>query len=272
MPTCIGLTGRRLWERIEEIDFQLRHADAVRLFLDFDGTLSPIVDRPSRAELPVDTRRTLEALALDARVSIAIVSGRALNDVWTRVGLPGLIYAGNHGLEIIGPGFTFIEPTAAICKETLHELARSITARLEDVPGIEVEDKGLTASIHFRRCARIDLDRIRTTAESAVATYEGIFRLTENNEVLEVRPSIAWDKGLASLWIMERMPSARNPVAIYIGDDRTDEDAFRELVDGVTIRVGPSATSRARYYLGAQHEVVSFLAWLGQTILVDRQA
>src|SRR5260370_22862383 len=177
MPTCIGLTSRRLWEHIEEIDFRLRHAAAVRLFLDFDGTLSAIVDRPSRAELPADTRRMLEALALDARVSIAIVSGRALNDVWTRVGLPGLIYAGNHGLEIMGPGFEFIEPAAAKCKETLHGLARSIRARLEDVPGIEVEDKGLTASIHFRRCARIDLDRIRTTAESAVATYEGIFRL-----------------------------------------------------------------------------------------------
>ena len=160
MPAGLRST-EPLWEHLPEIASALRAAPEILLFLDFDGTLAPIVEDPSLASMPAATHQALARLASDPRFSLAIISGRALSDLRLRVDLENLIYAGNHGLEISGNGVEFIEPTAAQHLKALGELSRHLRARLHDIPGVEVENKILSASVHFRRAPAGSLPEIR---------------------------------------------------------------------------------------------------------------
>src|SRR5690348_13869790 len=142
-----------LFDHLPDIASSIRNAPHVLLSLDFDGTLAPIHLNPGAASMPAESRRALKTLEAGARSSVAIISGRALPDLRERVRMEEIIYAGNHGLEITGPGLHFIEPTAALRVEALEELTRHLQVRLRHIPGVEVESKVLTASIHFRRAS-----------------------------------------------------------------------------------------------------------------------
>jgi trehalose 6-phosphate phosphatase len=126
MPASLKAT-QPLLEHLPAIAKSLHRAPHILLFLDFDGTLAPIVEDPGMARMPTDTREALSLIALDPKISLAIISGRALSDLRLRVGLDNLIYAGNHGLEISGPGLAFIEPVAAERLKALGELSRHLT-------------------------------------------------------------------------------------------------------------------------------------------------
>jgi trehalose 6-phosphate phosphatase len=119
--------------------------------LDFDGTLAPIVPHPDDAALPEATREVLAALARRADTRVALVSGRSLADLRQRVDVADAHYAGNHGMEIDGPGVERLHPGAAAARTVLTEVARDLSGHLADVDGVVVEDKGLTLSMHYRR-------------------------------------------------------------------------------------------------------------------------
>jgi trehalose-phosphatase len=172
-----------------------------------------------------------------------------------------IIYAGNHGLEITGPGMHFIEPTAARRVEALEELSRQLQVRLRHIPGVEVESKVFTASIHFRRASRSSLDEVHKTVQDAVIPIVSLFQVTQGLQVFEIRPRVNWHKGLAVRWIREAL-GRRDALAMYLGDDLTDEDAFRALPDGITISVGRTAGTCAGYYIEMQESVQEFLQWL----------
>lgn len=250
-----------LFDHLPEIASALRAASEILLFLDFDGTLAPIVEDPRLARMPSATRQALDRLASDPRFSLAIISGRALSDLRLRVDLEDLIYAGNHGLEIEGPGVEFIEPTAAEHLKALGELSRHLRARLSHIPGVEVENKVLSASVHFRRAPAGRLPEIRQAVQDAVIFDASPFHLTEGRKVLEIRPRVDWDKGMAVRWIQQ---ASANPGAlpIYIGDDSTDEDAFLALPQGITASVGKTRETSAQYSLERQELVPEFLLWL----------
>jgi hypothetical protein len=125
----------------------------VALFLDFDGTLVPLQDSPDQVLLPVSLRRMLLALSNQENRIVAVVSGRQRSDLQARVNVPGLVYAGNHGLEISGPGFVFIEPSAIGYRDKLLEFAKDLATRIKGIPDAWVEDKGLTLSVHSRLVA-----------------------------------------------------------------------------------------------------------------------
>ena len=262
MPAGLRST-EPLWEHLPEIASALRAAPEILLFLDFDGTLAPIVEDPSLASMPAATRQALARLASDPRFSLAIISGRALSDLRLRVDLENLIYAGNHGLEISGNGVEFIEPTAAEHLKALGELSRHLRARLHDIPGVEVENKILSASVHFRRAPAGSLPEIRQIVNDAVIFDGNPFHVTEGRKVLEIRPSVDWDKGMAVRWIQQ---SSAHPHAlpIYIGDDSTDEDAFLALPQGITVSVGKCRETSAQYFLERQELVPEFLLWLSE--------
>ena len=230
-----------------------RGSGALVLLLDFDGTLAPIVDRPELAEMPPRTRRALERLmALDG-VTAAVVSGRGLADVRERAALGDVAYAGNHGMEIEGAGMRRIHPEAAAARPELEAAAARIMAELEGMDGAFLEDKGLTLSIHYRRAPEQEAN-VREIVLEAVDGQPGL-AVTEGKMVLEVRPRVEWDKGRAVLFLLRQMrPPAEAPV-LYLGDDRTDEDAFRALrnwsaaAEGVLVADPPPADSAASSYL-----------------------
>jgi trehalose 6-phosphate phosphatase len=254
---------RILFDHLSDIQSLLREYRRVLLFLDFDGTLTPIVDFPDQAVMLPRTRVTLRRLRDSGTFSITIVSGRALNDIRERVGMAGLTYAGNHGLEIWGEGLNFVEPEAVQRIKVLGELSRRLRERLRHIPGVEVENKVLTASVHFRRAERGSLDEIRKAVHAELAFSENIFRVTRGLQVIEVRPRVDWNKGTAVRWIQQASASA-DTLSVYVGDDATDEDAFAALPEGVTVRVGHAKRTAAGYYLDDQKAVTHFLAWLGQ--------
>ncbi len=250
-----------LLDHLSEIASSVIASRHILLFSDFDGTLAPIVEDPRLARMPRETRQALAVLAGSSKFSLAIISGRALSDLRERVGLENLIYAGNHGLEISGPGMSFVEPHAAQRLAALGELARHLRMRLRDVPGVEVENKVLSASVHFRRAPAASLPEVRQIVEAAVDSLGNLFAVTEGRKVFDIRPRVDWNKGRAVSWIREASGKP-DALSVYVGDDLTDEDAFQALPDGITVSVGRARATSAEYYVERQESVQEFLAWL----------
>jgi trehalose 6-phosphate phosphatase len=257
-----------LFDHLSDVASIVRNANRVFLFLDFDGTLAPIVEYPGAATLSPRTREQLINLTQKAKFTIAVISGRSLSDLRRRVGLDGVTYGGNHGLEISGPGLSFIEPVAARRVRALQRISQSLETRLRSIPGIIVENKGLTASVHYRKAREEDRAGVRRmVAEGmvaeAVASGKDFFQVVQGLEVLEIRPRVVWDKGTAAHWIL-RSSGSRGALPVCIGDDATDEDAFSALATGITVRVGRTDETSAHYQLEYQEAVPEFLAWLAE--------
>jgi trehalose-phosphatase len=247
-----------LHEHLDEIGAKVAAAQRVLLFLDYDGTLTPIVERPLQARLNPSLRALLEALSGSRRLVVAIVSGRALHDLQARVGIANLIYAGNHGLEIEGRGLRFVQPQAAACRAELLELSDRLSRDLHPVAGVEIECKGLTTTIHFRRAREDQAGRISAIAREAVRGSNDRFVCRAGKKSLEIRPRVNWHKGAAVRWIREKLAPA-GALSVYAGDDATDEDAFRALPEDITVKVGDSGSTAAKYHVTGPDEVIRFL-------------
>lgn len=258
---------RSLPSALAEVDEILRRAARRRLvvFLDYDGTLTPIVSRPAEAVLPEAMRGTLERLARN--VPVAIISGRDRPDVEGLVGLRHLYYAGSHGFDIAGPeGGRIRHELATDYLPGLERADHRVRTLLADVPGAWVERKKFSVAVHYRQVAERDQQAVGRAVDAVLAESPGL-RRKGGKKVFELQPAIDWDKGKAVLWLLDAMGLARSEVhPIYIGDDVTDEDAFRALAAfGTGIVVGEEdRTTDARYALKAPEEVERFLDRLGE--------
>jgi len=255
--------ARSLFDHLSDVAQALGAASQVFLFLDFDGTLAPVVDEPAAASMSPKTKEQLVRVSQKPRFLVAIISGRPLSDLQQRVGLEGLFYAGNHGLEIAGPGLSFIQPDARERVPALRELTRSLETKLRDIPGARVDNKGLTATVHYRQARDEDREAIRRIVQEAVASAGDLFCVSEGLKALEIRPRVNWNKGAAAQWILESSGRG-DALPVYLGDHATDEDAFSALAAGITVRIGPTAETSAQYQLEYQEAVGEFLAWLAE--------
>jgi trehalose-phosphatase len=235
-------------------------AGAILVF-DYDGTLTPIVKRPELVRLPSDVRRLLRTLA--KRFKVAIISGRSLSDIKKRVGLDGIYYSGNHGFEISGPRMKLVFPQAERARPIISKLCAELRRELKRVSGVIVEDKGLTASVHYRLVVRDKLKAVKKTLEKIVKpqVLSGRVRMTFGKKVFEIKPNLEWDKGRAVLWIIASVDPKKKLVSLYFGDDQTDEDAFLALKDrGITVLVSKNRKkSHAKFFLRDVGEVKMFL-------------
>jgi trehalose-phosphatase len=237
---------------------------AASLYLDFDGTLAPITAEPSEARLDESVRRALTRILGTKRMVVCVISGRALGDLRQRVGVEGLVYAGNHGLEIVGNGLQYVDSAAVSAMDELHEVSKQLFSSLSQIPGIRIEEKGLTAVVHYRLAGDVHLSTIRDTVNQAVAPYTKVRVLSGKNS-FEILPRTNWNKGEAALWI-NRLLGIPVRSAIYAGDDTTDEDAFKALSGGVTICVGACAKTLARYVLSGPDEVRRLLEGMAEQL------
>jgi trehalose 6-phosphate phosphatase len=253
--------SRLLLENLSEISRQISAAPHVLLFADFDGTLTPIAENPSLAHLSPEMKALLEQLSRQSKMNLAVISGRALADIQARVGIDNLIYVGNHGLEICGPGFHFIDAAAAAQREALRQLSEKMAARMQAITGAYVENMGLTASIHFREVADRQVDEVIRVVRAAVTPRQRQWQLTIGKMVYEIRPRVDWHKGAALHWIKDRVGKP-NAQMIYLGDDFTDEDAFAALPDGITVKVGHAEETLAKFHVANPAQVQQFLFWL----------
>ncbi|MCR4280936.1 MAG: trehalose-phosphatase [Candidatus Kaiserbacteria bacterium] len=226
------------------------------LMLDFDGVLAPIVARPNMARIGKRTRALLAACARRGRV--AVISGRALADVRTRVGLSDIWYAGNHGAEWQMGKARGREKLSRALGTKLREAREAFAELSRGYRGVVVEDKVLTFSVHFRALARPHSARFRKDAERVAKKFAHFLDISEGAEyIFNIRPRAGRTKGDAVR--LARKSASAKAVPIYIGDDTTDEDAFLALKGGITIRVGKSASSAAEYYFKTRASVDKFL-------------
>jgi trehalose-phosphatase len=251
----------------QEFSKRLKAARRVLLLCDYDGTLTPIVDRPELADLSEKTRQLLQALVGQSRFTVSIISGRALADLRQRVGISDIIYAGNHGLEIEGPGIGLVNPLAEEMRPVFRLINQVLNKALTPIKGVRVEDKGLTVSVHYRMVEEGKSEEVRNIFERVIATARslGKVRITSGKKVYEVRPAVDWDKGEAIALLIDRYgrtKAKKELLPIFLGDDQTDEDGFKviEKHGGISVFVGEKTTdSAAHYYLKSPAEVEQFL-------------
>jgi trehalose 6-phosphate phosphatase len=268
---------RHLFQSWDEVVEQIDQATQILLFLDYDGTLTPIVARPEMAVLSSQTRKILKQISCHSLFKLAIISGRSLSEVKTLLGLENIAYAGNHGLEIECPPHycqerspettTFAHPIAKQFQPRLKTLEQRLKKELRGINGIVIQNKGLTLSVHYRLAEETTVKIIKQLFFEAIecADAKDKLQVTEGKKVLEVRPPIDWNKGKAIEWLLE-IYGTPGSLPIFAGDDVTDEDGFEVLhrVGGISIFVGEdNASSAADYYLGSPKQLYH---WLGKLL------
>jgi trehalose-phosphatase len=242
-------------EHVQEI---AQSDDRLAVFLDYDGTLTPIVSRPEDAWLSESMRQTLRSLA--ARVPVAILSGRDLDDVRGRVHVDGIVYAGSHGFDIAGAGGLRRELGAAYLA-VLDAAEKELREALDEISGAQLERKHFSVAAHYRNVNESDAFGVGRAVDAVAAKHREL-RKINGKKVYELLPDIDWDKGKAVLWLLKTLELERgNAAPIFIGDDRTDEDAFSALEKrgvGILVSEQPQITA-ARYWLKNPDEVERFL-------------
>ncbi|XP_027903513.1 trehalose-phosphate phosphatase A-like [Vigna unguiculata] len=256
----------------------------IALFLDYDGTLSPIVDNPDCAFMSDNMRAAVKKVA--EYFPTAIISGRKRDKVYEFVGLSDLYYAGSHGMDIIGPprqsisddhpdsdkqglGELNLFQPAAEFLPMIDEVLRLLKECTKDVEGATVENNKFCVSVHYRNVDEESWPIVGQRVYDILKQYPRL-RLTHGRMVLEIRPVIDWDKGKAVTFLLESLGLSNNDdvLTIYIGDDKTDEDAFkvlRESNKGCGILVSPAPKeSNAVYSLRDPSEVMEFLTSLAE--------
>jgi trehalose 6-phosphate phosphatase len=242
------------------------------VFLDYDGVLTPIVDRPEDARISDGMRQAVRDLA--GRTTVCVVSGRDRLVVQDLMGVEDLIVAGSHGFDIWDPDSGTMEHEAS---HGYEELLKGVTARVKEeagrFEGTAVEEKKASVAIHYRLADPGDHEEVGRVVAAILADHPDDLKVTPGKMVYEIQPKIDWHKGKAVLHLIEVLGLDGDDVApLYLGDDVTDEDAFRALADrGIGIFVGdpddPEVAGRstaARFVLGSVGDVERFLGGLAR--------
>jgi trehalose 6-phosphate phosphatase len=236
------------------------------VFLDYDGTLTPIVDRPEDALITDSMRATVRALA--QRCTVCVVSGRDRQVVQELMGVFDLVVAGSHGFDIWSPQQGTIEHSAA---SGFEELLAGVTAELEQaldpISGAVVEPKRASVAAHYRLASDSGREQVREVVERLLAAHPDELKVTPGKMVYEIQPKLDWDKGRAVLHLLGVLGLEEGVTPIYVGDDITDEDAFEALAGrGIGVIVAdpsdPEEAARptaADYVLESIEEVEQFL-------------
>lgn len=255
-------TPRPAREQLSSIATRLRGKE-LALFLDYDGTLTPIVRRPEEATLSDEMRSLLSALA--EHCVVTIISGRDRRDAEKMVQVANLVYAGSHGFDIHGPdGLELQHQDAQRALPDLDQAEQLLRQRTDRIDGARVERKKFALAVHYREVSSPDgIQKIEAAVDETLGVYPSL-RKRGGKKIFELQPNVSWDKGRAVLWLIETLGLDHSGASvIYIGDDVTDEDAFRVLRQretGIGIRVAEaSAETAASYYLRDCDEVKAFL-------------
>jgi len=236
------------------------------VFLDYDGTLTPIVEKPEDAVLSDQMRQAVKGLADIYKV--AVISGRDREDVEKRVGLDNLYYAGSHGFDIAGPRNSGIQSEKGTeFLPVLDETEKELLSETSDIPNAQIERKRFSIAIHYRRVAPERYETLKAKVQKITGGH-GELRLSEGKKVFQIQPDIEWNKGHAVNFLLREIGlEETQTIPLYIGDDLTDEDAFRALSGRglcIVVRDIEPRPTEAEYALEDTSEVEKFLTMLIQ--------
>jgi trehalose-phosphatase len=252
---------KHLFKDWKHVRARIRQARYLFLFLDYDGTLTPIVSVPEKAFCPPEVKKNLERLRDLPGVHPVVISGRSLEDVREKIGVSGIFYVGNHGLEIAYPDGNRQGMLPSAKTRDLKKITRDIKKSLRDIPGILFEEKGPILAVHYRNVARRYLAFILEALEEELQQRKRRWQIAAGKKVFEIRPSVDFNKGKAVQAILKSF-CPQEVFSICLGDDQTDEDAFREIKGrGISVFIGSAGSpSAADYYLRDSVEVQRFLS------------
>lgn len=256
-----------LFKHSKRILSKIKRSSHVYLFLDYDGTLTPIVSKPELANFPAKTKLLLEELLKKKNIFITVVSGRPIKQLKKKIRIKGLALAGNHGLEFTSKNFDFAHPEINKSKKLIKAIANELKKACRPIMGAFLEDKGLTLSVHFRLVKEKDMPRLFGGIYGAIMPHlnKKRIKVTFGKKVIEIRPPIKWGKASLIAFLLKQK-NAKQITPVYIGDDKTDEQAFqilRKRKRGITIFVGEGhVNSNAEYFVKDTKAVVRFLRLL----------
>jgi trehalose-phosphatase len=199
----------------------------ILLMLDYDGTLTPIRSHPKQAKLSAGMLNLLDRLGRSPDIILAIISGRSLINLKELVPVRGIYFAGCHGLEISGPGIEFSHAKALGAVSHLKNLNKELGKGISKIPGVLIEDKGLSIAIHFRNVSCEGWPALKREIGRLRNKYPALL-CQSGRKVYDFRPDVRWDKGKAVEFLIDKL-KAKNPFPVYMGDDDTDEDAFKAI-------------------------------------------
>jgi trehalose 6-phosphate phosphatase len=240
------------------------------VFLDYDGVLTPIVERPEDAVMSESMREVVRALA--RRCPVCVVSGRDRAVVQRLMGIDDLVVAGSHGFDIWSPrqGVISKDPAAGF-EDLIAAVADRLRAEVGSIPGVAVEPKRASVAVHYRLADPDGQERVAAAVKAVLVDHPDRLKLTPGKMVYELQPNIDWNKGKAVLYLLDVLGlNSEDVIPVYLGDDITDEDAFTALRGrGVSIIVGrpddpevAHRTTAADFALASPEEVKQFLATL----------
>jgi trehalose-phosphatase len=252
---------KHLFDDWEKIQIRIRQARNLFLFLDYDGTLTPIVSRPERALCSSEVKRHLEQLRDLPGIFLAIISGRSLEDLRKKIGVSDIIYVGNHGLEVEYPDGSHKKILSSAPTGELRKITQNVRNSLKEIPGIYFEEKGPILAVHYHNVSQRYFALIPQVLEEELQQWRGRWKMAPGKMVSEIQPKVDFNKGKAVTEILKTFPFS-GLLPIYLGDDQTDEEAFRALKgQGLSVFIGPVGfPSEADFFLKNPDEVQEFLS------------
>ncbi|MDI6864760.1 trehalose-phosphatase [Thermodesulfovibrio yellowstonii] len=235
----------------------LINREKIFLFFDFDGTLVPIMKNPDDCYLSDNVRESL--WNLKNKIKIAIISGRDLEDLKRRVCVDGIYYSGSHGLQIEGPDIEYYDSEAQRLKPNLDKIYTKVKELSDKFAGAFIEKKSFSFTLHYRQVEDKQRKELKNLFFEIIDSFgEKNIKVLNGKMVFEVLPAVDWNKGRAVSFMLNKFDEITLP--IFFGDDLTDETVFKEIKDiGLSVKIGYSKNTIAKYFLKNQAEVYKFI-------------
>jgi len=250
---------------VGSVEQAYRAGRPVAFFFDYDGTLSPIVAHPSLAVLSETVREHLRELTSHERVSVGVISGRALDDVLNMIRLPDVFYAGSCGSELDLQGDRWQYPLSLEAQTQFQAVLAELRAVVPDFPGVWIEEKPLGFAVHYRAASPVIGASFQLAFREMITRFSGLHTLNIC-EAFEVSPTEAWNKGTAVQFILQKLPTDVHPV--YFGDSENDRPGMVSVrsVGGVTVAIGETAPDCAEYRLAHATDLHADLARMCESL------
>jgi trehalose 6-phosphate phosphatase len=263
--------SKYLFDYLEEF-YEFKNDNTSAILTDVDGTISEIAATPEKAVVTPSMKKELSKLKEKFQM-VTVISGRSVQNAKAMVGVDGILYVGNHGMEYINDGEIFIDPEAVKYLADIKKIAEKLkNSELSKIKGLMFEDKGICICIHYRKCEIQENTRKRIidAINNSINTSE--LKLTEGRKLVELKPPISRDKGFIVEKILEKYDLNR---VIYLGDDVTDFDAFTKLKElektgkiktasilVLSNEIPDYVKSSSLFYVRNVNEVQRFFKWL----------
>lgn len=258
--------SKELWTHIDQISTKLRNRRTKLLMLDFDGTISPIVKNPKKASLPGKIRKILLSLSKKEGTFIAVISGRELENLQEKVGIDGLIYGGNHGIEGVIFGKNYLYQIDPDFFKKIKDVEEKINMQLRDYKEAVLVNKKYSLTLNYENIPKEFLPEVKVVFNKIIKPYikNRSIKIIPGKNIFDIMPDIQWNKGLFARMLLKQVSSLTKttPAVLFIGDDITDEYAFTSLDKEITVRVGNEKSTKAKYTLENIEDVFKFLRWI----------